>query len=135
MPEKRFKIVEFSAYEISFQVIQDIKKQWLFCLQFYPNVNNVGLIDTSMFSDLGSIEKVDDLDTLLIYGQEGYTQWEYCAEAALDTIESLGFPVYEQPHNFDVIFWDLENSCRVYEKGRCNGKDFKIVTDEEEDES
>jgi hypothetical protein len=125
LPIQTFNMVELTDYKVDFQLIQHPTKQWIYCLQLYPDSNDPGyLSDNEEVPGYGLAKRIKDVKAVLTYSRGTYSQWEYAAEAAIDIIELLGFNVEEASHEFSVIKWDGEKHVRL--TGIYSEQDFKL---------
>ena len=120
-----FKTVEITNYEIDFQLLQNLSKQWTYSLNIFVKNKAEDSEDSLLIKNIKD-NTVIDANCVILHGRSFYTQWEYAAESALDIIEMLGFEVEDQEHLFNVFFWDTETLTHVSKIGLFDGNDFKL---------
>lgn len=130
---KLFNLVEVSEYNLDLRMVQNPEKEWVYCLEFYPQqtteiIDEEDMVHEEVVEGLGRIHRVQ-VDGILIYGRDIFTQWEYAAEAAIDIIELLGFVVANSEHVFDVLFWDNKKREHNIKVGIYDGADFSLMSE------
>lgn len=129
---RTFNLLEIAEYNIDFRVMQNPEKEWVYCLEFYPH-EAAAIIgnDDEIIEGLGKINRIKDVQGVLIYGRDCFTQWEYAAEAAIDIVELIGFVVDKGTHVFDILHWDAKTDEHEVSTGVYDGIDFSIIDEEE----
>lgn len=128
---KTFNLVELADYGIDFRIIQNVEKEWMYCLEFYTSVDDYAPtilnIPEEVVEGLGKINRIENIDCILVYGRDFFTQWEYAAESAIDAVELLGFVVEDSKHEFDVLYWDAKLQEHIVKNAYYDGLDFKLL--------
>ena len=130
---KTFKISEILDYQINFHIVQNQDKTWVPCYQFTPSTKNSlsGIIqDKEFLPKIGIVDKVNDIDTVLIYSRDTFSQWEYAAESAIETIDNFGFTIDDGPHYFEIMALNSDNITRTSKKAIFDGYDFSLSKDD-----
>ena len=131
---KTYKVSEIFDYQINFHIVQNEDKSWVPCFQFTPSLKNssFGLIqDKELLPKIGVVKKINDIDTILIYSKDKFSQWEYAAEEAIDAINNFGFIVNDGLHFFEVMYWNTDNLTRATKKAVYDGSDFRLAKEGE----
>ena len=117
-------VVEYASYEVSFQVAQADDNSWHMVLFLYPNEDNDQVCEEyNLGRHIPNLRKPHRVESVVIHGRDCFSEWEYAAESAVDTIEGLGFQVHEKDYYFDVIYkGNVERRT-----GFCDGVDFKLM--------
>lgn len=126
---KTFRVSEILDYQINFYIVQNLDNSWVPCYQFVPTAENplLGIVrNKEVLPSIGTVEKVNDLDTVLIYSKDKFSEWEYAAEAAIETVDNFGFLIDDKKHYFDVMFWNEGKTARVSKNASYSGQDFKL---------
>lgn len=126
---KPLRLIDLETYKVGFQVIQSLDGLWSSCIHFFPDED--ALSASSVKDGETVVEQVNDVDVIMIHGQDDFNEWEYAAESAIAVIEELGFQVNNKSHYFDVIFTETNEDSDIpkqrYERAICDGLDFKLI--------
>lgn len=129
---KTFNLIELNNYIIDFQVIQLPAKPWVFSLHIFPQSEEGLIEENDHVEGMGIAHKIKDVNTVIIYSRESYSQWEYAAESALDIIETLGFTIDENNHHaFRVVFWDEATQQAQPKTAIFKDNEVRLVKDEQ----
>ncbi len=90
------KPTKIPNYYLDFKIVQRKNMCWTFELYVLPYKTKKSFLNKSGKDSFGK--------QLILPCRETFTEWEYAAEAAIDTIELMGFQVDGKYHEFDVYY-------------------------------